>query len=172
MALTGTKPPETTIEWAMAEFLKSPCKMKKAQAEVRQIVGKKSNVHEEDIKQMKYLKCVIKETLRLHPPAPLLIPLESIKCTQIKGYNILPKTRVYVNAWAIQRDVCYGTKQKSSFPKDLLKVPLILKDKISNLFPLAQGEGVAQECHLALQWWSLHSLTSFIALIGICPMER
>ncbi|KAK9155851.1 hypothetical protein Sjap_003331 [Stephania japonica] len=67
MFLAGTDTMATAIEWAMAELLKSPNTMKKAQEEVRRIVGNKSKVQEEDIQQMEYFKCVIKETLRLHP---------------------------------------------------------------------------------------------------------
>ncbi|CAH2057444.1 unnamed protein product, partial [Thlaspi arvense] len=41
-----------------------PTKMSKVQEEVRTVIGKKAKIEEEDILQMDYLKCVIKETLR------------------------------------------------------------------------------------------------------------
>lgn len=52
MFLPGVDAPATTIEWAMAELLKNPGVMKKAQEEVRIVVGEKGKVYEDDINQM------------------------------------------------------------------------------------------------------------------------
>ena len=79
--------------------------MKRAQAEVRKVVGQRSKIDANDTNQMDYLKCIFKETLRLHPPAPLSLPRETTESVKFKGYDILPKTRVFINLWAIQRDL-------------------------------------------------------------------
>ncbi|KAF7838265.1 cytochrome P450 71A1-like [Senna tora] len=104
MFVAGSDTSSTALEWAMTELVRNPSIMRKAQEEVRRVVGDKSKVEDIDVKQMKYLECVVKETLRLHPPAPLLAPRETRSTVKIRGYDIPPKTSVYINAWAIQRD--------------------------------------------------------------------
>jgi cytochrome P450 len=64
MFVGGTDTTSAALEWLMAELIKNPCVMKKAQEEVRRVVGKKSKIDVNDINKMDYLKCVIKETLR------------------------------------------------------------------------------------------------------------
>ncbi|QHO57404.1 Cytochrome P450 [Arachis hypogaea] len=102
--LAGSDTVSTTIEWAFAELANNPEIMKKVQEEVRRIVGGKSMIEENDLNEMKYMKCVIKETLRLHPPGPLLIPRETANSVEIKGYHIPKKVTVYINSYAIHRD--------------------------------------------------------------------
>eukprot|EP00262_Sarcandra_glabra_P012901 TRINITY_DN342_c0_g1_i2.p1 TRINITY_DN342_c0_g1~~TRINITY_DN342_c0_g1_i2.p1 ORF type:complete len:518 (+),score=49.48 TRINITY_DN342_c0_g1_i2:168-1721(+) len=100
----GTHTTFVTLDWGMTELIKNPKVMKRAQAEVRSILGERKSVLESDLNQLCYLKAVIKEIFRLHPPAPLLMPRESIEEVTIDGYDIPTKTRFLVNAWAIGRD--------------------------------------------------------------------
>ncbi|URD92672.1 cytochrome P450 [Musa troglodytarum] len=102
--IAGTGTSSATVEWAMAELIRQPELMKRVQDEVRGRVGSKGEVEESDLHQLHFFKCVIKETMRLHPPAPLLIPRETMHHFKLNGYDILPKTCMYVNAWAIGRD--------------------------------------------------------------------
>ncbi|GMJ04920.1 cytochrome P450, family 71, subfamily B, polypeptide 13 [Hibiscus trionum] len=104
MFMAGTETSATTTEWIMAELLKNPRVMKRVQEEVRRVANDKGRVEEDDISKMEYLKCIIKETLRLHPAGPLLLPRETSARIELQGYDIMPKTRVLTNAWAIQRD--------------------------------------------------------------------
>ncbi|KAL8149923.1 hypothetical protein AgCh_006798 [Apium graveolens] len=90
--------------WAMTFLIKHPSKMKKAQQEVRELIGNKGFVDENDVQKLVYLKAVMKETLRLNPPVPLLVPRETLEKCVIDGYEIKPKTLVYVNAYAIGKD--------------------------------------------------------------------
>ncbi|KAK7291592.1 hypothetical protein RIF29_06859 [Crotalaria pallida] len=104
MFVAGTDTTSILLDWAFVELMKNPSIMKKVQEEVRKVVGNKSKVEENDINQMSYLKCVIKETLRLHSPATIIPPRETISSVKLNGYDIPPKTMVYINAFAIHRD--------------------------------------------------------------------
>ncbi|KAG6384547.1 hypothetical protein SASPL_155636 [Salvia splendens] len=99
MFFAGTDTSTTTIEWAMSELIRNPSKLIKAQQEVKKVFDSEgSHIDEEKFHDLKYLKLIIKETLRLHPPAPLLFPkLNSQRC-EINGYEIPAGTRVMVNA--------------------------------------------------------------------------
>ncbi|MBA0711569.1 hypothetical protein Golax_010736 [Gossypium laxum] len=92
-----------TIIWAMTELVRKPTAMKKAQNEIS-CIRKKGKLTENDASKLKYLKMIIKETLRLHPPVVLLVPRETMSQIKIGNYDICPKTRIAVNVWAIGRD--------------------------------------------------------------------
>jgi len=99
----GTETVASAIEWAMAELMKSPEDLKKVQEELADVVGLDRRVEESDFDKLKYLKCCLKETLRLHPPIPLLLH-ETAEDAEVAGYYIPAKSRVMINAWAIGRD--------------------------------------------------------------------
>ncbi|XP_059067781.1 cytochrome P450 750A1-like [Cryptomeria japonica] len=94
----------TPVEWVMTELLRNPKVMARAQQDIELEVGRDRIVRESDLVNSDYLRCVVKETFRLHPPGPLLVPHESTEGCNVGGYYIPPKTRLFVNAWAMGRD--------------------------------------------------------------------
>ncbi|KAK7396631.1 hypothetical protein VNO78_17769 [Psophocarpus tetragonolobus] len=104
MFLAGSETTSSTIEWAMTEVLCNRECLKKVKSELNSVVGRGREVEERDIEKLEYLQCVVKETLRLHPPIPLLIPRKGTEDTHFMGYYIPKDTQVFVNAWAIGRD--------------------------------------------------------------------
>ncbi|XP_060197214.1 premnaspirodiene oxygenase-like [Lycium barbarum] len=117
MFAAGTETTSTTMDWAMAEMIKNPGIIAKAQAEVREAFRGKEIFDENDVEELKYLKLVIKETLRLHPPLPLKLPRECREEVDISGYTIPLKTKVIVNIWAIGRDPKYWDEAESFKPE-------------------------------------------------------
>ncbi|PRQ20930.1 putative cytochrome P450 [Rosa chinensis] len=92
MFIRGSDTTSTTLEWLMAELVRNPNVMEKVQQEVRRVEGQKAKLDVDDINQMDYLKCVIKETLRLHPPITL-VHQETTGAVTLGGYYIPAKTR-------------------------------------------------------------------------------
>ncbi|KAI5425629.1 hypothetical protein KIW84_031445 [Lathyrus oleraceus] len=102
--LAGSETTSSTIEWAMTELLCNRECMLKVKTELNSVVGGAKDVEESDIEKLPYLQAVVKESLRLHPPIPLLVPRKAVQETEFMGYLIPKDTQVFVNAWAIGRD--------------------------------------------------------------------
>lgn len=107
---------------------KLPSAMQKVQEEIRNVGGMKRSVTEDENKKLPYLKLVIKETLRLYPAIPL-VPKETIATSIINGYEIEPKTLVFVNIWAICRDPEYEENLEEFFPELFLNTTSDYKGK-------------------------------------------
>ncbi|CAN6363717.1 unnamed protein product [Urochloa humidicola] len=118
----GTDTSYMTLEFAMAELIRKPDLMKKLQEEVRKNVPVgQEMVTEDHLPNMTYLKAVIKETLRLHPPVPLMIPHFSLDAGNLDGYTIPPNTRVVVNVWALGRHSGYWENVNEFQPERFVK---------------------------------------------------
>ncbi|RCV22219.1 hypothetical protein SETIT_4G203500v2, partial [Setaria italica] len=101
----GSETTATTLQWAMAELMRHPAALRKAQAEVRRVLAGERRVSEDALPELRYLQLVLKETLRLHAAVPLLLPRECQEETRgVLGYDVPGGAMVLVNAWAIGRD--------------------------------------------------------------------
>ncbi|XP_024312128.1 LOW QUALITY PROTEIN: cytochrome P450 99A2-like [Brachypodium distachyon] len=104
----GTDTTSSAAEWAMTELIKNPKVMEKAQAEVQTTLDNKSpENHDGLLGELTYTRMVIKETLRLHPPVPLLLPRICRETCDVAGLEVAEGSRVMVNAWAIGRSPEY-----------------------------------------------------------------
>ncbi|KAL2893269.1 hypothetical protein RDABS01_009178 [Bienertia sinuspersici] len=104
MIAAATDTSAVTNEWAMAEVIKHPRVLHKIQQELDTIVGPNRLVIESDLPHLNYLRCVVRETFRMHPAGPFLIPHESLRPTTINGYDIPTGTRVFINTHGLGRN--------------------------------------------------------------------
>lgn len=102
--MAGTDTTAATLEWILTELIRHPEVMAKAQEEVRGVVSDSKGVSISHLNSLSFTKSVIKETLRIHPPVPLLVPRESMEDCILDGYFIPKESRVFINSYAIGRD--------------------------------------------------------------------
>ena len=102
--IAGTDTSMNTMEWAMSLLLNHPQVIEKLRKEIDCHVGHGRMLRESDLPKLPYLRCVINETLRLYPTAPMLLPHFSSEDCTVGGYHIPRGTTLMVNAWAIHRD--------------------------------------------------------------------
>ncbi|KAH7838258.1 hypothetical protein Vadar_024111 [Vaccinium darrowii] len=146
----GTDPNAATIVWAMTKLVKNPNSMKKARQEVRNKAGNRGAIDENDLQQYGYLQAVIKETMRLHPLAPLLVPHETTQKCNISGYEIRPKTVVHVNAWAIGRDPESWENPEVFSPERFIGSSIDFRGRDFELIPFGAGRRGCPGLHMGV----------------------
>ncbi|XP_073152413.1 flavonoid 3'-monooxygenase CYP75B137-like [Henckelia pumila] len=100
----GTESTGNTVEFALAEMMNQPHILRKVQEELETVADKHTVLEETAIQNLPYLRALMKETLRLHPAIPLLLPHRSNSACNVAGYQIPKGSLVFINAWAIHRD--------------------------------------------------------------------
>ncbi|GKV51810.1 hypothetical protein SLEP1_g58434 [Rubroshorea leprosula] len=146
----GSETSSTIVDWAMAEMIKNPKVLEKAQKEVRRVFDKQGDVDEAGIHELRYLTTVIKETLRLHPSLPLLFPRISREKCEIKGYQIPEKTQVIISAWAIARDPEYWSEAERFVPEKFLDSSLDFRGTDLEFIPFGAGRRACPGISFAL----------------------
>ncbi|ESQ53355.1 hypothetical protein EUTSA_v10027312mg, partial [Eutrema salsugineum] len=104
LVIAGTDTSAVTLEWAMSNLLNHPEILEKARAEIDDKIGLDRLVEESDIVNLHYLQNIVSETLRLYPPAPLLLPHLSSEDCIVAGYDMPRGTLLLTNVWAMHRD--------------------------------------------------------------------
>ncbi|KAJ0024127.1 hypothetical protein Pint_09095 [Pistacia integerrima] len=148
--VAGTDTSAATVVWAMTYLMKNPRIMKKVQEEIRSVVGNKGFVDEDDVQDLPYLKAVVKETMRLQPTVPFLVPRETIEKCIIEGYEIPAKTLVLVNTWAIGRDPEAWENPEEFYPERFIGSSIDFKGQHFELIPFGAGRRVCPGLYMGI----------------------
>ncbi|XP_073125649.1 flavonoid 3'-monooxygenase CYP75B137-like [Henckelia pumila] len=142
MVVGGTDTTSNTVEFALAEMMANPQILRKAQQELETTVGKHNMVEESHIHHLPYLYAVMKETLRLHPALPLLVPHSPSSTATVSGYTIPKGSRVFVNVWAIHRDPDIWESPSEFRPERFLEGKWDYSGNDFNYFPFGSGRRI------------------------------
>ncbi|TYI11667.1 hypothetical protein ES332_A09G223100v1 [Gossypium tomentosum] len=145
----GTDTTSNTLEWAMAEILRNPHVSLKAKKELDQVIGKGKLIEESDINRLPYLQAIIKETFRMHPAVPLLLPRRAGSDTDLCGFNVPEGSQVLVNVWAIGRDPSIWENPNSFMPERFLGSEIDVKGRDFGLIPFGAGRRICPGLPLA-----------------------
>nr|XP_043607990.1 demethylepipodophyllotoxin synthase-like [Erigeron canadensis] len=146
-----------TLTWALSLLVNNPEVLKKAQEELEIHVGRDRIVEESDLKSLVYLQAIIKETMRLYPAGPLLLPHESTEDCIVSGYYVPKGTRLLINAWKIQHDPDVWSDPFEFQPERFLttKKDIDVKGQHYELIPFGSGRRSCIGISFALQAISL-----------------
>lgn len=147
--IAGSDTSAITTEWAMAELLHNPTLLQKARDEIIQTVGTQEPVKETDVNRLPYLQAIVKETMRLHPAVPLLLPHRAKNDVDLFGFTIPKDTQVLVNAWAIGRDSKDWENPTSFVPERFLGSSRDYKGRHFEYLPFGAGRRICPGIPLA-----------------------
>ena len=147
----GTDTSSITIEWALAELVANPDKMEQLQDELTRVIGNTRSVDISDLPDLPYLSSVIKETMRMHPVVPLLVPHKLTETCELNGYEVLAGTEAYINMWAIGHDPNVWDDPWQFRPERFLGTNKIsLNGGIFELAPFSSGRRICPGLPLAV----------------------
>ncbi|XP_054782240.1 geraniol 8-hydroxylase-like isoform X1 [Prosopis cineraria] len=148
--VAGIDTTSSTIEWAMAELLRNPEKMKIAKDELRQILREDEQLEEFHISRLPFLRAIVKETMRLHPSLPLLVPHKTEDEAELCGCFVVPKNaHVLINAWAIGRDPNVYDDPNQFKPERFMDNEIDFKGHDFELIPFGAGRRICPGLPLA-----------------------
>ncbi|OAE25045.1 hypothetical protein AXG93_1939s1020 [Marchantia polymorpha subsp. ruderalis] len=146
----GTDTTSGTIVWGMTELLRHPNIMERLQSELDDVIGKERMVEEADLRNLEYLQAVVKETLRLHPPAMLGVPHSSTEATKVAGYDIPANTWVIVNIHAISTDPKVWENPLKFDPSRFLNSRIDVRGQHYEVLPFSSGRRLCPGMNLGL----------------------
>ncbi|PIA36079.1 hypothetical protein AQUCO_03400170v1 [Aquilegia coerulea] len=147
----GTESSAVTVEWAISELLKHPNIFEKATEELDRVIGRERWVEEKDMPKLPYIEAVMKETMRLHPVAPMLVPRRAREDCKIAGYDIPAGTLALVSVWTIGRDPTLWDNPEAFYPERFIGKSIDVKGNDFELLPFGAGRRMCPGYALGLK---------------------
>ncbi|CAO2188458.1 unnamed protein product [Urochloa humidicola] len=147
----GTESSSVTVEWAISELLRKPTIFAKATEELDRVVGRGRWVTEKDLPCLPFLEAIVKETMRVHPIVPLLIPRVAREDAAVGGYDIPKGTRVLINVWTIGMDPALWDKPEEFVPERFVGSKMDVKGQDFELLPFGSGRRMCPGYNLGLK---------------------
>ncbi|XP_058083577.1 probable (S)-N-methylcoclaurine 3'-hydroxylase isozyme 2 [Magnolia sinica] len=145
----GSDTSTSTIEWAMAELLRNPTKLRKVREELDKVIGPNRAVKESDLPHLPYLHACVKETLRLHPPVTFLLPHRAIETCEVMNYTVPKDCQLMVNTYAIGRDPKTWPNPLSFTPERFLESDVDYQGNDFHYIPFGAGRRICPGLSLA-----------------------
>ena len=133
--LGGSESTPKTVEWAMAELIRNPDKMKRLQAELDELISRNRMVEESDIERLPYLRAVVKEVFRLHPAVPMF-SRSAVNSCEIAGFVIPKDSQILVNVCGMGRDPQIWKEPLKFMPERFIDNEMISMDYNGQHFEL------------------------------------
>ncbi|CAN0908674.1 Geraniol 8-hydroxylase [Linum grandiflorum] len=149
--VAGTDTTSSTLEWAMVELLCNPNIFGKVRKELDETIGKENHLEESDIARLPFLQAVIKETFRLHPAVPLLIPRKAGSDVEVCGFTVPKGSQILVNAWAMGRDSTIWDNPNSFMPQRFMGSEIDVRGNGFELIPFGGGRRICPGLPLAIR---------------------
>ncbi|KAK7390597.1 hypothetical protein VNO78_25906 [Psophocarpus tetragonolobus] len=146
--VAGLDTTSATVEWVMTELLCNPEKLLKTKKELEQVLCQDEEPNDSDISKLTYLQAVVKETLRLHPTAPILVH-KSMDDIDICGFKVPKDAQVLVNVWSMGRDENIWTNPTSFLPERFVENEMDFRVDDFGFIPFGSGRRMCPGVPLA-----------------------
>ncbi|CAL5211367.1 unnamed protein product [Lathyrus oleraceus] len=139
-----------SVEWTISELFNNPKVLKKAQEEVERVTRNERLVCEADSSNLPCIHAIIKETMRLHPPIPMIMR-KGIEDCVVDGKMIPKGSMVCVNIWGMGRDQEIWENPLEFRPERFLESDIDMKGHHFELLPFGSGRRDCPGMSLAMR---------------------
>ncbi|KAI3454796.1 hypothetical protein Pfo_011459 [Paulownia fortunei] len=165
MMFRGTDTVAILLEWILARMILHPDIQAKAQDEIDTVIGTNRTVADSDLLNLPYLQAIVKETLRVHPPGPLLSWARlAIHDARLGPHFIPAGTTAMVNMWAITHDEKVWPEPETFRPERFIEEDVAIMGSDLRLAPFGSGRRVCPGKAMGLatvQLWLAQLLQNF-----------